>query len=72
MFMNDDLMLHCSFWKNSLLNSHTTVFIGHAKYIYGEWENGLPQGFNVFRSGETVLLADFQQGKILGQFAVIF
>ena len=72
MLMNDDLILYTSFWKGSKLNSHTAILIGHSKYMYGKWENGLPQGFNVFRSGDTVLLGEFQQGKILGQFAVIF
>lgn len=63
MFMNDDLVLYTSFWKDSKLHNQTAILIGHAKYLYGKWEEGIPQGFNVFRSGDTVLLAEFQGGE---------
>lgn len=54
------------------MNSHTAIIISHAKYIYGEWKDGVPDGFNVFRTGENVVLAMFERGEVVGEFIVIF
>ena len=70
--MDDDMVLHCSSWNAAQLNNQTAILISHGKYVYGEWKSGLPHGFNVFRSGDTVLLGNFSDGKLNGQFIVIF
>ena len=71
-YFDDDLHFHCSEWKSSLMNNHTAILVSHAKYIYGEWRDGVPHGFNVFRTGENVVLAVFEDGEVVGDFIVIF
>lgn len=33
---------------------------------------GKPHGFNVFRSGDTVLLGTYDSGQLKGRFLIIF
>lgn len=48
------------------------MYISHGKYIYGSWENNEPHGINVFRTGETVLVGEFENGQIINKVLVIF
>ena len=40
--------------------------------MYGDWKEGVPHGFNVFRGGEIVVLGNFKEGRTDGMFAVVF
>ena len=70
--IDDDLSFYASHWKNDMLNGATIVYISHGKYIYGQWMNNEPHGLNVFRTGDTVLLANYNKGVLEGKLLVIF
>ena len=59
LFMDDNLVFHCSEWKRGQYNGPTAILVSHSKYMYGGWENGVPNGFNIFRDGDAVLLGNF-------------
>lgn len=58
-FIDDDLIFYISHWKHNQLHGPTLIYLTHGKYIYGEWKYNQPHGINVYRSGDTVLLAKF-------------
>lgn len=72
LFLDDLMRFYCSAWHDGMLHGPTVVFSGHGKYLYGDWQQGQPHGFNVFRSGDIVLLGHYQQGELAGEFLVIF
>lgn len=59
-------------WQNGVLSGRAVVFYSHCKYIYGEWEEGVPHGLNVFRMGDTIMFACYDRGAVFGEFLVIF
>lgn len=71
-FIDDDLTFHISHWLNNKLNGPTLVYLTHGKYIYGEWKMNEPHGLNIYRSGDTVLLSKFKQGKPSERCLLIF
>lgn len=72
LFFDDDSALYSSIWNAGVPNGRTAVFISQAKYFYGEWQMGKPHGFNVLRSGDTVLLGSYMNGNLVGRFMIIF
>jgi hypothetical protein len=66
------MRFYVSDWKHGQLSGRTFIFSGHGKYLYGQWQDGLPHGFNIFRSGDIVLLGNFHSGELIGEFIVVF
>ena len=71
-FLDDDLLLHCSTWESGSLNHQTAILVSHSKYMYGDWKQGKPNGVNIFRMGDTVLIGNFESGTLVGDFVIIF
>lgn len=69
--VDDDLTFHVSHWQKGRMEGPTLLYLAHAKYIYGEWKNNEPHGFNVYRSGDTVLLAKYLFGVPAGRCLVV-
>ena len=57
--VDDDLSFYASHWKDNRLNDSTVIYISHGKYIYGQWGHNEPNGLNVFRIGDTVVVGEF-------------
>ena len=72
LFLDDQSVLYCSDWVRGVPEGRTAVFVSHGKYFYGEWKNGKPQGFNIFRCGDVVLLGNYVEGHLIGRFMLIF
>lgn len=70
--LDDNLRFIVGTWIHSQLNGNVVIIDSHQKYIYGSWKDGIPEGINVYRGGETILIANFVNGKIVGKFLVIF
>lgn len=70
--IDDDLTFHVSHWQENRMQGPTLVYLAHAKYIYGEWKNNEPHGLNVYRSGDTVLLARYVFGVPSKRCLLIF
>lgn len=72
LFLDDFMRFYVSEWQDGQLHGRTVIFSGHGKYLYGQWREGLPHGFNIFRSGDIVLLGHFNAGELSGEFIVVF
>lgn len=70
--IDDDLSFYASNWKSGKLNGCTLIYLAQSKYIYGQWENNEPNGLNVFRICDTVVLGMFENGKLKGRVLLIF
>lgn len=70
--IDDDLSFYASHWHEGRINASTVIYISHAKYIYGQWQDNEPQGLNVFRIGDTVVLGEFDNGYLVKKIVVIF
>lgn len=40
--------------------------------MFGDWRQGKPNGFNVYRNEDVIVLGNYENGKILGKRMVIF
>ena len=60
--LDDELRFILGTWVGGSLNGNSLIFDSHSKYIYGPWKNGVPEGINVYRGGETIMLANFENG----------
>lgn len=72
MLVDDDLSFYSSQWEQGRLNNSTVIYISHGKYIYGQWKDNEPHGLNVFRIGDTVVLGEFDCGRLCKKILVIF
>lgn len=53
------------------MDGKTLIFESHSKYMYGTWEDGLPEGINVYREGSNVLVSKYVNGLISDKLLVV-
>lgn len=62
LLLDDYMRFYASEWNHGQLSGRSLVYCTHSSYIYGMWREGKPNGFNVMRSGDIVLLASLSNG----------
>lgn len=62
LLLDDYMRFYASEWNHGQLSGRTLIYCTHSNYIYGIWREGKPNGFNVMRSGDIVLLASLTNG----------
>jgi hypothetical protein len=44
-------------WENDKPNEATFIYLSHSHYLYGFWNDGVPDGFNAVRFDKVVIFA---------------
>lgn len=68
--IDDDLSIYFSEWDDGKLNGLTFVYFVDGTYLYGNWRNNQPNGINIFKNSEFLLLANYHIGEPIGNAIV--
>lgn len=72
LFINDHSILYSAIWKEGVPSGRAAVFFSREQYIFGDWKAGKPNGFNVFRFQDIIMLGNYKYGKITGKMIIVF
>ena len=69
--LDDDMNLYCSDWDNGRLCGSTFIALSSGHFFYGVWKNNEPNGLNVYRSREFIVLGCYLRGQNIGNTIAI-